>query len=94
MPKVICPNGTLEHGPGHPTALICDQMRVIDQPPIVLEELSAGWIDILVYLARWSYRRGVDILPIMIDHQEGLDRILMNLVENAASTPLREAAWT
>jgi 5-methyltetrahydrofolate--homocysteine methyltransferase len=72
MPKVTCPNGTLEYGPGHPTALICDQMRVIDQPPIVLEELSAGRIDILVDLARWSYRRGADILPIMIDHP-GID---------------------
>jgi hypothetical protein len=28
MPKVTCPNGTLEYGPGHPTALICDQMRI------------------------------------------------------------------
>jgi len=43
-------------------------MRVLDRPPIVLDELSAGRIDIMVDLARWSIRRGIDILTISINY--------------------------
>jgi 5-methyltetrahydrofolate--homocysteine methyltransferase len=70
MPKLNSPNGTFEYGPGHPTALWSDYLRIIDQPPIVLEELMAGRIDIMVDLARWVVKRGIDILTIMINHPE------------------------
>ncbi len=48
MPRLSSPNGTLQYGPGHSTALWSDYLRIIDQPPIVLEELMAGRIDIMV----------------------------------------------
>jgi hypothetical protein len=70
MPKINSPNGTFEYGPGHPTALWSDYLRIIDQQPIVLEELMAGRIDIMVDLARWVVKRGIDILTIMINHPE------------------------
>ncbi len=74
MPRLSSPNGTFQYGPGHPTALWSDYLRIIDQPPIVLEELMAGRIDIMVDLARWVAKRGIDILTIMINYP-GLDDV-------------------
>ena len=74
MPKLTSPNGTFTYGPGYPTALWTDYLRILEHPPVVLEELRAGRIDIMVDLARYAVKRGIDIVTIMINYP-GLDDI-------------------
>lgn len=61
---------TLEFGPGHPTMLINDQLRVMDQTPEVLAELREGRLDTLLDLARFGEEIGVDMVDILVDHHE------------------------
>jgi len=68
--------GSLDFGPGHPTVLINDQLRVVDQTPEVLAELRANGFDTLLELARFGHRVGVDMVDILIGHHE-LDEVAL-----------------
>jgi 5-methyltetrahydrofolate--homocysteine methyltransferase len=68
--QLIAPNGTLEFGPGLPTVLINDQLRVMDQSPEVLAELKRGCLDKLLDLARWGHAVGTDMVDILINHPD------------------------
>ncbi len=70
MTTLTSRNGTLEFGPGHPVALINDQLRVMDQGPEVLEELRRGKIDALLELARLGAQVGTDAVDILLTHPE------------------------
>jgi 5-methyltetrahydrofolate--homocysteine methyltransferase len=63
-------NGSLEIGPGLPTVLINDQLRVVDQTPQVLAELREGKFDKLLELARLGETAGMDMVDILVDHHE------------------------
>jgi 5-methyltetrahydrofolate--homocysteine methyltransferase len=68
MTALISRNGTLEFGPGLPTLLINDQLRVMDQSLEVLAELQEGRIDRLIDLARFGQQVGTDMVDILINH--------------------------
>ena len=70
MTKLTSRNGELEFGPGLPTMLINDQLRVMDQSPEVLEELKAGKIEKLLELARLGAEVGTDAVDILINHPD------------------------
>jgi 5-methyltetrahydrofolate--homocysteine methyltransferase len=70
MPQVTCPNGTLEFGPGRPLMLTNDQPRIMDQTPIVLEQLAEGRFDMLLELAHWGQRVGTDMAAVLLTHPE------------------------
>lgn len=76
MPELTCRQGTLAFGPGLPTVLINDQLRVLDQAPEVLEELRAGCFDRLIALAQWGARVGTDMVDILINHPD-LDEVAL-----------------
>ena len=60
--------GAIEFGEGHPTLLINDQLRVMDQRPDVLEELRAGRIHGILELARRGQEVGTDVADILVTH--------------------------
>jgi len=68
--------GSIEFGPGLPTLLINDQLRVIDQSPEVLAELQEGRLDRILELARFGHRVGVDAVDILVNHP-GLDEVVL-----------------
>jgi 5-methyltetrahydrofolate--homocysteine methyltransferase len=67
-------NGILEFGPGRPTMLINDQLRVMDQSPKVLEELKTGRFDTLLELARLGQQIGTHAVDILVVHHD-LDEV-------------------
>jgi hypothetical protein len=67
-------DGVLEFGPGLPTLLINDQLRVMDQVPEVLSELREGRIDRMLDLARWGKQVGLEMVDILINHTD-LDEV-------------------
>ena len=74
MTTLTSRKGALHFGPGLPTLLINDQLRVMDQSPEVLAELQSGRIDMLVGLARFGQRIGTDMVDILINHPD-LDEV-------------------
>jgi 5-methyltetrahydrofolate--homocysteine methyltransferase len=62
--------GTLEFGPGLPTLLINDQLRVLDQSPQVLAELREGKLGKLLDLARFGQQVGMDMVDILVNHPD------------------------
>lgn len=60
--------GSLTFGQGHPTLLINDQLRVLDQTPEVLEDLKEGRIEGILELARRGQEVGVDMADILVTH--------------------------
>jgi 5-methyltetrahydrofolate--homocysteine methyltransferase len=83
MTTLTSRNGTVEFGPGQPTLLINDQLRVMDQAPEVLAELQEGRLDRILELARTGWRAGTDAVDILINHPS-LDEIAL-LPEIAAA---------
>ncbi len=74
MTTLTSRNGTLEFGPGRPTMLINDQLRVMDQSPEVLAELKTGKIDKLLELARFGQQIGTHCVDILVVHRD-LDEV-------------------
>jgi 5-methyltetrahydrofolate--homocysteine methyltransferase len=74
MVKLTSRTGELKFGPGLPTVLINDQLRVMDQSADVLAELKAGRIDRLLELARRGQSVGVDMVDILVNHED-LDEV-------------------
>jgi 5-methyltetrahydrofolate--homocysteine methyltransferase len=69
----------VEFGPGRPTLLINDQIRVYDQAPRALSELRAGAADYLVSIAQAGAAAGCPAADVLLDHPE---------VDEAAALPL------
>jgi 5-methyltetrahydrofolate--homocysteine methyltransferase len=76
MTTLTSRTGSIEFGPGLPTLLINDQLRVMDQSPEVLAELQAGKLDMIIELARFGHRVGVDAVDILVDHPS-LDEVAL-----------------
>lgn len=74
MVKLTSRIGELHIGHGQPTVLINDQLRVMDQSADVLAELRAGRIDRLLELARRGQSVGVDMVDILVNHED-LDEV-------------------
>ena len=68
------PNGEIQFGKGHPTVLINDQLRVLDQSPEILEKLALGEFDGLIEMAKNGFHHGLDMVDILIYHPE-LDEV-------------------
>ena len=68
MTTLTSRNGPLAFGPGLPTLLVNDQLRIMDQSPEVLSELQEGRIDKMLALARFGQQVGVDMVDILINH--------------------------
>ncbi len=62
--------GKLEIGPGCPTVLVNDQLRIMDQDPVVLEQLREGKLDKLLELARFGAQQGTDMVDILLAHPD------------------------
>jgi 5-methyltetrahydrofolate--homocysteine methyltransferase len=74
MTTLTSRSGTTEFGPGLPTLLINDQLRVMDQSPEVLAELQKGKLDKLLELTRFGQQVGTEAVDILINHP-GLNEI-------------------
>lgn len=68
MTTLSAPNGEVSFGPGLPTALINDQLRIMDQSPAILDQLLTGNLDGLLALARWGQATGTDLLDVLVFH--------------------------
>jgi 5-methyltetrahydrofolate--homocysteine methyltransferase len=68
--------GTLEFGTGHPTLLVNDQLRILDQSPRVLTELREGQFDHILELARLGKRAGTHAVDILISYH-GIDEVAL-----------------
>jgi 5-methyltetrahydrofolate--homocysteine methyltransferase len=60
----------VEFGPGRPTLLINDQIRVYDQAPQALSQLRAGAADYLVSVAQAGDAAGCPAADVLLDHPE------------------------
>jgi 5-methyltetrahydrofolate--homocysteine methyltransferase len=76
MTTLTSRNGAVTFGPGLPTLLINDQLRVMDQSQDVLTELREGRLDKLIELARWGRQVGTDVVDILVNHQD-LDEVVL-----------------
>jgi len=70
-------NGLIEFGPGFPTLLINDQLRVMDQDPEVLQELRYGKFDQLMDIARAGIEKGFQVVDILINHPDLDETVLL-----------------
>lgn len=68
MTTLTARNGEVTFGPGLPTLLINDQLRIMDQSEEVLEQLMQGQIDKLLELARRGHAKGMQAVDILINH--------------------------
>lgn len=76
MTTLTSHHGELTFGPGLPTVLINDQLRIMDQSPAVLDELKTGRMDKLLELARWGCEVGTDMVDVLVNHPE-LDEVAL-----------------
>jgi 5-methyltetrahydrofolate--homocysteine methyltransferase len=74
MTTLTSRNGELSFGPGLPTVLLNDQLRIMDQSDDVLNELQQGRYDKLVELAQWGEEVGTQMVDILITHM-GIDEV-------------------
>jgi 5-methyltetrahydrofolate--homocysteine methyltransferase len=74
MTQLTSRSGVREFGAGHPTLLINDQLRIIDQDARVLAELKQGSIRPLLDLAHQGMKIGIDTVDILVDHPD-LDEV-------------------
>lgn len=75
MTALTCPQGTLRMGPGLPTVLINDQLRVLDQADdSMLQRLRAGDLSTMLESARAGAALGLDMVDILVFHPE-LDEV-------------------
>lgn len=70
--RLTSPGGELVIGAGYPTVLINDQLRVMDENPVVFEELKTGNTDEILRFAHWGKATGLDMVDIQVDYR-GLD---------------------
>lgn len=68
--RLTSPNGDLFIGAGFPTVLINDQLRIMDQDPEIFEQLQKKDVSQLVEIARAGQAAGIDMVDILIMHQD------------------------
>lgn len=68
------PKGEVRFGLDLATALINDQLRVMDQSPVILDQLREGNLDGLLELARWGQSIGTDLVDVLVFHPD-LDEV-------------------
>jgi 5-methyltetrahydrofolate--homocysteine methyltransferase len=74
MTTLTSKNGAVEFGPGLPTLLLNDQLRVMDQDRAILDGLCQGKLEPILALARAGYEVGLDVADVLVDHAE-LDEV-------------------
>jgi 5-methyltetrahydrofolate--homocysteine methyltransferase len=74
MTLLTSPNGEVHIGPGLPTVLINDQLRIMDQSAEIFEQLQAGNLDGIMHLAHWGQLIGTDMVDVLIFHPD-LDEV-------------------
>lgn len=67
-------NGELYIGKGFPTVLINDQLRIMDQDSAIFEQLQKNDVSRLIEIARDGHMAGLDLVDILIFHQN-LDEV-------------------
>jgi len=72
--RLSSPNGDLLIGKGLPTVLINDQLRIMDQVPQIFEQLQKQDVSGLLDIARAGHLAGLDMVDILIFHQD-LDEV-------------------
>jgi 5-methyltetrahydrofolate--homocysteine methyltransferase len=72
--KLTSSNGDLFIGKGLPTVLINDQLRIMDQDPMIFEQLQKKDVNRLLDIAKSGYVSGMDMVDILIFHQD-LDEV-------------------
>ena len=61
-------------GENLPTVLINDQLRIMDQDPLIFEQLQRGDVSRLVEIAKEGQAAGLDMVDVLIFHQD-LDEV-------------------
>lgn len=77
MTTLTSRNGTLKFGPGLPTVLINNQLKIVGQSPEVLEQLKNGKIDKMFEIAREGQRVGTHMVDIVLDHFQLEEAVLL-----------------
>jgi 5-methyltetrahydrofolate--homocysteine methyltransferase len=72
--KLSSLNGELRIGKGLPTVLINDQLRIMDQDPLIFEQLQKNDVSRLLEIAKSGHASGLDMVDILIFHQD-LDEV-------------------
>ncbi|HSM25136.1 MAG TPA: dihydropteroate synthase [Anaerolineaceae bacterium] len=72
--RLFSPNGEVLIGKNLPTVLINDQLRIMDQDPIIFEQLQARDVSGLLEIAKRGQAMGLDMVDILIFHQD-LDEV-------------------
>lgn len=72
--KLTSPSGELFIGYEFPTVLINDQLRIMDQDPIIFEQLLKMNLDGIIEIAIQGAAAGMDMVDILVFHPE-LDEI-------------------
>lgn len=70
MTMLTAPHGDIKFGPGLPTILINDQLRVMDQSAAVLAALCEGNLDEIINLARTGLALGTDMVDVLVYHPD------------------------
>ncbi|PKO16353.1 MAG: hypothetical protein CVU39_08290 [Chloroflexi bacterium HGW-Chloroflexi-10] len=68
--KLTSPNGEIIIGYEFPTVLINDQLRIMDQEPIIFEQLAALNLTGVLEIAKNGFQCGMDIVDILVFHPE------------------------
>ncbi|MDO9086113.1 MAG: dihydropteroate synthase [Anaerolineaceae bacterium] len=72
--RLTSTNGEVWIGENLPTVLINDQLRIMDQDPVIFEQLQKKDVSRLLEIAREGLATGMDMVDILIFHQE-LDEV-------------------
>lgn len=72
--KLTSKNGDLILGKGLPTVLINDQLRIMDQDPLIFEQLQRNEVSRLLEIAQTGQAAGLDMVDILIFHPD-LDEV-------------------
>jgi 5-methyltetrahydrofolate--homocysteine methyltransferase len=68
--KLTSPNGELLIGADLPTVLINDQLRIMDQSPVIFEQLLKMNLDGILEIATQGFQKGMDMVDILVFHPE------------------------
>ncbi len=68
--KLTSPNGELLIGADLPTVLINDQLRIMDQSPVIFEQLLSMNLDGILEIATQGFHAGMDMVDILVFHPE------------------------
>lgn len=72
--RLTSSNGEVYIGKGFPTVLINDQLRIMDQDPVIFDQFQKKDVSRLLEIARAGQSAGLDMVDIPIFHQD-LDEV-------------------